>query len=119
MCVAASKEQDGIPLLLYTKHKITNLNHTHTHSPHCYFTGGGSGIGLEIAQQLGVHGAKVAIMGRTRTKLDLAVSELRGKGIEMVGFVGDVRKVEVSLQNFIVVLLSLLLLLLLLFHCFM
>jgi FlaA1/EpsC-like NDP-sugar epimerase len=47
-------------------------------------TGGGSGIGLEIATQFGKHGAKVAIMGRRQQVLDAAVSYLESHGIEVL-----------------------------------
>ncbi|XP_057795206.1 peroxisomal 2,4-dienoyl-CoA reductase [(3E)-enoyl-CoA-producing]-like [Salvia miltiorrhiza] len=57
-------------------------------------TGGGSGIGLEIATQFGKHGASVAIMGRRKNVIDGAVSALRSLGITAVGFAGDVRKQE-------------------------
>uniref|UniRef100_A0A0E0DIA8 2,4-dienoyl-CoA reductase [(3E)-enoyl-CoA-producing] n=1 Tax=Oryza meridionalis TaxID=40149 RepID=A0A0E0DIA8_9ORYZ len=57
-------------------------------------TGGGSGIGFEIAAQLAHHGAHVAIMGRRREVLDKAVAALRSHGLRAVGFEGDVRKQE-------------------------
>ncbi|KAH7528082.1 peroxisomal 2,4-dienoyl-CoA reductase [(3E)-enoyl-CoA-producing] [Ziziphus jujuba] len=57
-------------------------------------TGGGSGIGLEISTQFGIHGASIAIMGRRKQVLDAAVSSLRSLGIQAVGFEGDVRKQE-------------------------
>jgi citronellol/citronellal dehydrogenase len=44
-------------------------------------TGGGSGIGLEIARQAGVLGARIAICGRTLAKLETAAAELQGLGI--------------------------------------
>lgn len=54
-------------------------------------TGGGSGIGLQIALQLGLHGARVAIMGRSKEKLDKAVIFLRSEGVNALAFQGDVR----------------------------
>ncbi|KAK3143723.1 hypothetical protein QOZ80_4AG0304130 [Eleusine coracana subsp. coracana] len=57
-------------------------------------TGGGSGIGFEIATQLARHGAHVAIMGRRREVLDKAVAVLRLQGLTAAGFDGDVRKQE-------------------------
>ncbi|CAK9174999.1 unnamed protein product [Ilex paraguariensis] len=57
-------------------------------------TGGGSGIGFEIATQFGKHGASVAIMGRRIDVLHSAVSTLQSFGIPAVGFEGDVRKKE-------------------------
>jgi hypothetical protein len=50
-------------------------------------TGGGSGIGLEIATQFGKHGAKVAIMGRRQQVLDAAVSYLESHGVEVLFFI--------------------------------
>ena len=44
-------------------------------------TGGGSGIGFEIARQLGKHGAKVVIMGRRQNFLDDAVAALVAEGV--------------------------------------
>ncbi|KAL1566925.1 2,4-dienoyl-CoA reductase [(2E)-enoyl-CoA-producing] [Salvia divinorum] len=57
-------------------------------------TGGGSGIGLDMAIQFGKHGASVAIMGRRKDVLDAAVSALASLGIPAVGYAGDVRKQE-------------------------
>lgn len=58
-------------------------------------TGGGSGINFGIARALGKHGARVAILGRTAEKLERAVSELEGEGIEAAAFPGDVRDYDV------------------------
>ncbi|XP_057972410.1 peroxisomal 2,4-dienoyl-CoA reductase [(3E)-enoyl-CoA-producing]-like [Malania oleifera] len=55
-------------------------------------TGGGSGIGFEISLQLGKHGTSVAIMGRRKHVLDLAVANLQSLGIPAIGLEGDVRK---------------------------
>ncbi|KAJ3693524.1 hypothetical protein LUZ60_009004 [Juncus effusus] len=55
-------------------------------------TGGGSGIGFEIATQFGRHGAAVAVMGRRRQVLDSAVTALSNEGIQAIGVEGDVRK---------------------------
>ncbi|VFQ58749.1 unnamed protein product [Cuscuta campestris] len=57
-------------------------------------TGGGSGIGFEIATQFGKHGASISIMGRRSSVVQSAVSSLRSLGIPAVGFQGDVRVVE-------------------------
>eukprot|EP00128_Syssomonas_multiformis_P009586 Colp12_sorted_trinity150504_noHs@12599 len=57
-------------------------------------TGGGSGIGYEIALQLGQHGAKIVIMGRRTKVLDLAVDSLRKNGVDATSVQGDVRKEE-------------------------
>eukprot|EP00877_Chromochloris_zofingiensis_P000045 jgi/Chrzof1/10040/Cz04g25010.t1 len=55
-------------------------------------TGGSSGIGLEIAKQLGQHGSKVVITGRRQDVLDTAVQSLRADGITVIGLQGDVRQ---------------------------
>ena len=44
-------------------------------------TGGGSGIGLEISRQLGLHGARVVISGRRKPVLENACSLLANQGI--------------------------------------
>lgn len=54
-------------------------------------TGGGSGIGLEITKQLGLHGAAVVIMGRRSTVLDSAIELLKQQNIKCSSIVGDVR----------------------------
>jgi NAD(P)-dependent dehydrogenase (short-subunit alcohol dehydrogenase family) len=55
-------------------------------------TGGTSGIGLAVAQRLGEEGCRVAVCGRDRAKLDEAVASLQG--IDVEGFVADVRKAD-------------------------
>ena len=47
-------------------------------------TGGGSGIGLATARALAELGAKVAICGRKKEKLDAAEPKLRARGIEVL-----------------------------------
>ena len=55
-------------------------------------SGGGSGIGFEIARQLGQHGAAVCIMGRREHVLREAVDKLLADGVSSVTFhSGDVR----------------------------
>jgi 2,4-dienoyl-CoA reductase [(3E)-enoyl-CoA-producing], peroxisomal len=55
-------------------------------------TGGTSGIGLEIARCLGIHGCKVAVCGRRQNVLDEAVMDLKSSGVDAIGVQGDVRK---------------------------
>lgn len=54
-------------------------------------TGGGSGIGLAIAHELGGLGARVAIAGRNPEKLALACETLVAQGIDCVAHTGDIR----------------------------
>eukprot|EP00889_Picochlorum_renovo_P005383 jgi/Picre1/32413/NNA_007759.t1 len=55
-------------------------------------TGGGSGIGFEIAKQLGLHGATITISGRRSNVLESACDTLMGLGIDALFVQGDVRK---------------------------
>lgn len=57
-------------------------------------TGGGSGIGFEIAAQFGKFGAKVAIMGRRQAFLEDALTKLADMGVNALGVAGDIRKPE-------------------------
>lgn len=57
-------------------------------------TGGGSGIGLSTALSLGELGAKVAICGRKKEKLDAAVETLKARGVEVFSDACDIREVE-------------------------
>lgn len=58
-------------------------------------TGGGSGIGFEIARQFGLHGAKgVVLMGRRQNFLDESVKLLEGENIKAAAACGDIRKPE-------------------------
>merc|ERR1712166_626834 len=58
-----------------------------------FITGGGSGIGLGMATTFGLHGAKVAIMGRRQHVLEAAVESMKTKGMDAMFCTGDVRKV--------------------------
>ena len=57
-------------------------------------TGGGSGIGYSTALALGELGAKVAICGRKKEKVDDAAGRLRARGITVFGDTCDIREVE-------------------------
>jgi len=61
-------------------------------------TGGGSGIGFEIARQYGLHGARVMLMGRREAPLRAAVEELAREGVEAGAASGDVRNNEDCLR---------------------
>src|SRR6266550_5284692 len=57
-------------------------------------TGGGSGINFAIARRFADHGAKVALIGRTREKLDAAVDEITKAGGVASGHPADVREYD-------------------------
>jgi citronellol/citronellal dehydrogenase len=57
-------------------------------------TGGGTGIGFEVAKELGRLGAKIAICGRRKEPLDAAVAELGKSGIEAFSGTCDIRDAE-------------------------
>ena len=54
-------------------------------------TGGGTGIGKEIARTLGRHGAKIAIAARRRDILEATAKELESEGLEVHVGTCDVR----------------------------
>ena len=60
-------------------------------------TGGGSGLGLAMASAFAAHGAKVAIAGRRRDRLEAAAKEIATgarEGGEAAFFPGDIRVAE-------------------------
>jgi NAD(P)-dependent dehydrogenase (short-subunit alcohol dehydrogenase family) len=57
-------------------------------------TGGGSGIGLAIARELARLGATVVLLGRTVSKLDEAVAEIRAGGGSAHAYPVDIRDRE-------------------------
>lgn len=54
-------------------------------------TGGGSGIGQRIAERLAEQGARVALVGRTQSKLDAAAAGIIASGGKAGAFAADVR----------------------------
>lgn len=64
------------------------------HGKVAFITGGGSGIGFEIARQLGLHGAKLAIMGRRQQVIQESAEKLQSEGLEAIGVQGDVRELK-------------------------
>ena len=54
-------------------------------------TGGGSGINLAIAERFAGNGASVALIGRTKDKLDNAAAGIEKSGGKAAGFPADVR----------------------------
>ncbi len=57
-------------------------------------TGGGTGIGLAIARELGALGAKLALAGRRREPLEAAAEALGAEGVEVFVQPMDTRKPE-------------------------
>jgi NAD(P)-dependent dehydrogenase (short-subunit alcohol dehydrogenase family) len=57
-------------------------------------TGGGSGINFAIAERFSEQGAKLALVGRTKEKLDNAAKAIQDRGGEAGGFPADVRDYE-------------------------
>ena len=57
-------------------------------------TGGGSGIGFEIARQLGLHGASIIVSGRRQAVLEEACNKLAADGIKAAPAQADVRKLD-------------------------
>lgn len=57
-------------------------------------TGGGTGIGQEIARQLGLHGARVTIASRRAEVLEAAAASFESEGIECCWVPGDIRDPE-------------------------
>src|SRR6185369_570885 len=53
-------------------------------------TGGSSGIGKALAEVFGKNGSKILITGRNRDDLDLAIADLKQKGITAASFKADV-----------------------------
>lgn len=58
----------------------------------CVITGGGSGMGLEVAKLM--EGKKVVITGRTVAKLQNAVAEIEAADIDVEAFAADASKPE-------------------------
>jgi NADP-dependent 3-hydroxy acid dehydrogenase YdfG len=59
-----------------------------------FVTGGGTGIGKEIARVLGRHGARIAIASRRKEVLEEAAAELGAEGIDVWIDTFDVRKAD-------------------------
>ena len=63
-------------------------------------TGGNGGIGLGIAQGLGVSGADIAVAARNESKTQEAIDQLSGKGINAIGISTDVSR-EQSVEEMV------------------
>ena len=55
-------------------------------------TGGGTGIGKEIARTLGAHGARLAIASRRQEVIEAAREEFEAEGLECLAVPCDVRR---------------------------
>jgi NAD(P)-dependent dehydrogenase (short-subunit alcohol dehydrogenase family) len=64
-------------------------------------TGGTSGIGLATARVFLVEGARVAITGRSKTKLDAAAQALGGEALAVAADVTDVEAMEQALATIV------------------
>ncbi|MEU6358809.1 SDR family NAD(P)-dependent oxidoreductase [Streptomyces albidoflavus] len=58
--------------------------------PTLAIVGAGPGLGLSIAKVFGGHGYQVALISRSKDKLDGLVAELAGAGVTAEGFAADV-----------------------------
>ncbi len=66
-----------------------------------FITGGGSGINLGIAKNMAAAGAKIAICGRTFSKLEAAADEIRAFGVDVFPVAADVRDLEAMEKAFL------------------
>ena len=62
-------------------------------------TGGATGIGLGICEQIGRHGGSVAILARRENVIKEAVDKLTAMGIKAFGVAGDVRNYEKCVEG--------------------
>lgn len=62
-------------------------------------TGGSRGIGNGIAHSLAKEGCRVAIIARNKDELTGAVDEIKKKGVDIIGFAGDITQAE-DVDNF-------------------
>jgi citronellol/citronellal dehydrogenase len=63
-------------------------------------TGGGTGIGRATAQRFAAAGARVAVLGRTRTSLEAVVTQLRQLGVQSTLCVADIRDEDAVVRAF-------------------
>lgn len=59
-----------------------------------FITGGGSGIGEATAKLFTAEGAKVAVLGRTKEKLEETLERIRERGGEAIAVEGDISRYE-------------------------
>jgi NAD(P)-dependent dehydrogenase (short-subunit alcohol dehydrogenase family) len=78
----------------------TNYIQSYLDGQVAFITGGGSGINLGIAKNMAAAGAKVAICGRTFSKLEAAAEEIRAFGGDVFPVAADVRDQEAMEKAF-------------------
>lgn len=64
----------------------------------CIVTGGGSGIGRGAALLMAQNGAKIALVGRTASKVEAVKGEIEGAGSSALAFAFDVADYEAAQQ---------------------
>lgn len=57
-------------------------------------TGAGQGVGQGIAYALAGEGARIAVVGRTRSKLDVTVAEIQRRGGTAIAVEADIKRAE-------------------------
>ena len=57
-------------------------------------TGAGQGVGQGIAYALAGEGARIAVIGRTRSKLDVTVAEIQRRGGTAIAVEADIKRAE-------------------------
>ena len=62
-------------------------------------TGGGRGLGLQVARECAKRGARLALLSRSSAELELAESEFRAHGTTVVTRVCDIRKDDAVTQT--------------------
>lgn len=75
-------------------HQIKSTQQDYFRGKVALVTGGGKGIGREIARLFGAAGCRVAITGRDPDALDRTAQEFRKNGIEILTVSGDVSRVD-------------------------
>jgi len=63
---------------------------TSLHQKVAIITGSSQGIGKALARDLCMQGARVILNGRRQSRLDEALAELQGEGLEAAGIAGDI-----------------------------
>ena len=80
----------GLGVLLVTRAIFQELSKYNLAGKVVFITGGSRGLGLVLARELAVKGAKLAICSRSADKLQLARQELERLGAEVIALTADV-----------------------------